>query len=487
MHSRRATTSISPSGRAPPPRSSFRRSAGRASSSAFPGEAGSFTSGGTISNLTALTAARERARARDPRMRRLRRHAPRPLLLAEVHYSVVRAAELLGIGSSWVRALPIDERAAAASRRGRRGDRRRSRGTAIVPVAVVATAGTTLTGAVDPIEELADSAPSGRSGCTSTAPTACRRRADPPPAPLFRGVERADSVTIDAHKWLYLPKACGVVLVRHRGRPRSRARPRGLLPPARPRGGCTPRTSRSSIRGPSGRSSSGSRSACTVPTAFLAEIERNLDQASSSTARVVEQPRAGAAPVRAAALDRPLPPRPRGRQRPRCAQHRDRAAAAGGRRVLGRPRADRRPRLHPAVHRQLPHERRRSARLRRGASSGSAARSRADERAVWRATAGGIRSGPPERPDGALRSVEIEGRADLPRARGRGVGGVRRHLHPCQECSLAGGELDGAIVVCPCHGSEFDVRTGDVLSPPALEPLPIYRVRASRGAAGEPA
>ena len=38
-----------------------------------------------------------------------------------------------------------------------------------------------------------------------------------------------------------------------------------------------------------------------------------------------------------------------------------------------------------------------------------------------------------------------------------------------------------AVVVCPCHGSEFDVRTGDVLSPPALEPLAIYEAREEAG------
>ncbi len=51
-----------------------------------------------------------------------------------------------------------------------------------------------------------------------------------------------------------------------------------------------------------------------------------------------------------------------------------------------------------------------------------------------------------------------------------------------EECSLSEGELDGAVVVCPCHGSEFDVRTGDVLTPPALEPLPIYEAREDGGA-----
>jgi cytochrome P450/nitrite reductase/ring-hydroxylating ferredoxin subunit len=50
-----------------------------------------------------------------------------------------------------------------------------------------------------------------------------------------------------------------------------------------------------------------------------------------------------------------------------------------------------------------------------------------------------------------------------------------------EECSLAEGELDGEVVICPCHGSEFDVRTGDVVTPPALDPLPIYEAREDAG------
>ena len=50
-----------------------------------------------------------------------------------------------------------------------------------------------------------------------------------------------------------------------------------------------------------------------------------------------------------------------------------------------------------------------------------------------------------------------------------------------EECSLAEGELDGEVVICPCHGSEFDLRTGDVVTPPALDPLPIYEAREDGG------
>jgi cytochrome P450/nitrite reductase/ring-hydroxylating ferredoxin subunit len=83
-------------------------------------------------------------------------------------------------------------------------------------------------------------------------------------------------------------------------------------------------------------------------------------------------------------------------------------------------------------------------------------------------------------PDGALRQVEAGGRAVcVARLEDEWVAFDDTCTH--EECSLAGGELDGTVVVCPCHGSEFDVRTGDVLTPPALEPLPIYEARAEQG------
>lgn len=180
----------------------------------FPAEAGSFTSGGTTSNLTALMAARERALP-GSRHGGLAGARLAVYCSAEVHYSVVRAAELLGIGSDWVRALAID---------GRRRLRPEAVAAAldddlaagVVPVAVVATAGTTLTGAVDPVDDLADICAErgvwlhvdGAYGLPAARVASV--------AELFRGVDRADSVSIDAHKWLYLPKACSIVLVRRR-------------------------------------------------------------------------------------------------------------------------------------------------------------------------------------------------------------------------------------------------------------------------------
>jgi nitrite reductase/ring-hydroxylating ferredoxin subunit len=50
-----------------------------------------------------------------------------------------------------------------------------------------------------------------------------------------------------------------------------------------------------------------------------------------------------------------------------------------------------------------------------------------------------------------------------------------------QGCSLAQGKLDGTTVTCPCHGSEFDVTTGEVLRGPAGEPVGSYPVRIEDG------
>jgi 3-phenylpropionate/trans-cinnamate dioxygenase ferredoxin component len=50
-----------------------------------------------------------------------------------------------------------------------------------------------------------------------------------------------------------------------------------------------------------------------------------------------------------------------------------------------------------------------------------------------------------------------------------------------QGCSLAEGQLDGTTVTCPCHGSEFDVTTGEVLRGPAHEPVQSYAVRIEDG------
>ncbi|MGH3048546.1 MAG: pyridoxal phosphate-dependent decarboxylase family protein, partial [Gaiellaceae bacterium] len=88
------------------------------------------------------------------------------------------------------------------------------RAAGIVPVAVVATAGTTLTGAVDPLAAIGEVARAHETWLHVDGAYGLPAAALPSMREVFAGLDAADSVTIDAHKWLYLPKACGVVLVR---------------------------------------------------------------------------------------------------------------------------------------------------------------------------------------------------------------------------------------------------------------------------------
>lgn len=49
------------------------------------------------------------------------------------------------------------------------------------------------------------------------------------------------------------------------------------------------------------------------------------------------------------------------------------------------------------------------------------------------------------------------------------------------QCSLAEGELDGTIIECPCHGSQFDITSGEVVNGPATEPIDVFEAREEDG------
>jgi aromatic-L-amino-acid decarboxylase len=181
----------------------------------YPMHQGVFTSGGMTSNLTALLAAREQALP-GSRATGVGGRAAAVYCSEEAHHSVVRAVEVAGLGSDSVRRIALDP-----ERRMRvdeltsclEADRRAG----ITPVAVIATGGTTLTGAVDPLDAIA--AVCAEHGVwmhvdgAYGVPAACV----PSAAPLFAGLDRADSVTIDAHKWMGVQKSCSVVLLRRPG------------------------------------------------------------------------------------------------------------------------------------------------------------------------------------------------------------------------------------------------------------------------------
>jgi len=172
---------------------------------------GLFTSGGTISNITALAAARHRA---QPTVRELGVTTPMAVYCsAEAHYSNKRAIELLGLGSRAIRAIPIDEHHRLIPE-ALEAQILEDLANGVQPMAIIANAGTTLTGAVDPLRAIAEIA--ARHGVWLHVDGAYGVPAAGTPLvrDLFDGLDLADSVTIDAHKWLFVPKACSIVLVK---------------------------------------------------------------------------------------------------------------------------------------------------------------------------------------------------------------------------------------------------------------------------------
>jgi aromatic-L-amino-acid decarboxylase len=181
----------------------------------YPVRDGAFTSGGMTSNLTALTAAREHALP-GARYAGVSGRAAAVYCSDESHHSVARAVEVIGLGSQALRRIPTDDR------RKMRIDLLREalaadKSAGVVPVAVVATSGTTLTGAIDPLSEIADVCAEHRVWMHVDGAYGGPAAGVPSLAPRFNGIERADSLTIDAHKWLGVQKSCSLVMLSRQG------------------------------------------------------------------------------------------------------------------------------------------------------------------------------------------------------------------------------------------------------------------------------
>lgn len=171
------------------------------------GFSGTITSGGSLANLMGLAMARE---AKAP----ANEHgAPAGVVYAssEVHMSIGKAVALLGLGRDNLRLIPADADLRldpAALRDAVVADRAAGR----TPLAVVASAGTIVTGSIDPIAQIVEVAREhdlwvhvdGAYGVPAAL-------VEPE---LFRGLHRVDSLTLDAHKWLYQPLDCSVLLFR---------------------------------------------------------------------------------------------------------------------------------------------------------------------------------------------------------------------------------------------------------------------------------
>ncbi|CAN7410131.1 pyridoxal-dependent decarboxylase [Phyllobacterium sp. LjRoot231] len=173
------------------------------------GFTGSLCGGGSAANLMALAMAREAKAPANETGARL----PCVVYASEqVHMSIPKAVALLGIGRKNLRLIPVDgefrmqvdalQAAIAADREA--GN---------TPIAIVATVGTIVSGAIDPMHEIADIARS--EGLWLHVDGAYGVLAALALPEKLRGLSSADSLSLDAHKWLYQPLDCGCLLHRH--------------------------------------------------------------------------------------------------------------------------------------------------------------------------------------------------------------------------------------------------------------------------------
>ena len=192
---------------------------------------GTLTSGGSEANLIALKCARDRAASfvRDrgmragclPTTRTLNDKSPESATPGNMivyaseqcHYSFVKSVDILGLGRENLRKVATDERFHIRTDSLRR-EIERDLGAGNLPICIAGAAGATSTGIIDPLDELADLAHEYNlwfhvDGAYGGALAMSEKYKD-----RLRGIERADSVTIDPHKWMFVPFAAGAALVR---------------------------------------------------------------------------------------------------------------------------------------------------------------------------------------------------------------------------------------------------------------------------------
>lgn len=175
---------------------------------------GAFVSGGATANLMALTVARDALAGWDVRRDGMAAGPPLAVYASDdSHETIDRAADLLGLGSAAVRRVSTDARL-RISPDALRAAIARDIAAGLRPLCVVGTAGTTELGAIDPLDELADIARAN--GCWFHVDAAYGGPAAMVDElrPSFAGIEHADSITCDPHKWLNTPISSSLVLFR---------------------------------------------------------------------------------------------------------------------------------------------------------------------------------------------------------------------------------------------------------------------------------
>lgn len=182
----------------------------------YPADSGAIlVSGGSMANLNGLAVMRFVKAQGDIRVQGFHTESA-PMVIytsAQGHSCVEKAVELLGFGHDYLRKIPVDAdyqmdmtqlKAQIAA----------DRAAGLRPVCVAASAGTVNTGAIDPLEVLADLCAADNlwfhvDGAYGGFGILAQQTQG-----LYKGIERADSLAVDPHKWLYVPVECGCALIR---------------------------------------------------------------------------------------------------------------------------------------------------------------------------------------------------------------------------------------------------------------------------------
>ena len=170
---------------------------------------GLFVSGGSMANMTALIA------ARDTVLKEETQHLGVAYVSDQTHSSVAKGLRIIGIPNTRIRKIPADGLFRMDIKHLKNAIEK-DIADGLIPFAVIASAGTTNTGSIDPLQEISSLCRKygiwmhvdGAYGASVLLTKKYKH--------LLKGIENADSISWDAHKWLFQTYGCGMVLVKDR-------------------------------------------------------------------------------------------------------------------------------------------------------------------------------------------------------------------------------------------------------------------------------
>jgi len=172
--------------------------------------AGSLTSGGSIANLIALTAARDHHKIKSGKITESVIY-----LSPQTHHCIHKALKIIGLGDVIIRYILIDQYS-RMDVSDLNSQIKKDKDDGLHPFLVIATAGTTDTGAVDPLMEIGNIAHKNKLWYHVDAAYGGFFILTRQKKASFRGIEMADSLVIDPHKGLFIPYGTGAVLVKNK-------------------------------------------------------------------------------------------------------------------------------------------------------------------------------------------------------------------------------------------------------------------------------